>query len=76
MGTRDRNSGALAVIPSAKAFAHWRDWTDPSDRTHPTDLTDDSVLEVFVGGRVHESTVSGHELKQVGFFEMLRVPFF
>ena len=36
-GTRGRNSGAVAVIPSAKAFARWRDRTDPSDPTHPTD---------------------------------------
>jgi len=71
-GTRGRNSGAVAVIPSAKAFARW---TDPSDRTHPTDQTDDPVLEVFVGGRVHESTIGVHELKQISLFKMCWVPF-
>ena len=41
-GTRGRNSGAVAVIPSAKAFVSLRNRTDRSDQSDRTDQSDET----------------------------------
>ena len=41
-GTRGRNSGAVAVIPSAKGSVRVSDQTDRSDQSDRTDQSDET----------------------------------